>query len=160
MAVAFFGDGAANEGAFHEALNLAAVWKLPVVFVCENNLYGFSTHYRRVTVGGGHRRQRAAGYGMPGRWSTAWTPQAVYEAAGEGVARARAGRAAHPARVQDLPVHGALALEPSSYRTQEELEEWNEAGPHPGLAWPGCVCGAGACREAETGGRRGGGGPG
>jgi len=73
--IVFFGDGAANEGIFHEALNLAAVWRLPVVFFCENNQYGLSTASAAVTAGGSVAA-RAAAYGTPARRSpaTMWTP--------------------------------------------------------------------------------------
>ena len=87
VAVAFFGDGAANEGAFHEAINLAAIWKLPVVFVCENNLYGFSTHYRRVTSIE-NIADRAAAYSIPGVTADGMDVLAVFDRAAEAVENA------------------------------------------------------------------------
>lgn len=90
VAVAYFGDGASNIGAFHEALNMAAVWKLPVLFVCQNNGYGEHTRYELATAA----RQisdRAAGYQMPGVTVDGNDPLAVYAAAGEAIARARRG---------------------------------------------------------------------
>jgi acetoin:2,6-dichlorophenolindophenol oxidoreductase subunit alpha len=90
VAVAYFGDGASNIGAFHEALNLAAVWKLPVVFVCQNNGYGEHTRYDLSTSA---RRisDRAAGYGMPGETVDGNDPLAVYKSARAAIIRARSG---------------------------------------------------------------------
>ena len=90
VAVAFFGDGATNEGAFHEGLNLAAIWNLPVLFVCENNLYAastpFETAFKIKDIA-----DRAAAYGMPGRIVDGNDVLAVYAAAREAVERGRAG---------------------------------------------------------------------
>lgn len=92
VAVAYFGDGASNIGAFHEALNMAAVWKLPVVFVCQNNRYGEHTKYE-VSTSARRVSDRAAGYQMPGVTVDGNDPLAMYEAAGEAVQRARSGAA-------------------------------------------------------------------
>jgi TPP-dependent pyruvate/acetoin dehydrogenase alpha subunit len=132
VAVAFFGDGAANEGVFHESLNLAAVWRLPVVFVCENNLYGFSTHYRRVTAVE-DIAARAAGYAMPGQVADGMDPQAVYEAAGEAIARARRGDGPSLLECKTYRFRGHSRFEPAGYRAKEELERWRERDPIP--AW-------------------------
>lgn len=90
VAVAFFGDGAANQGVFHEALNLAAVWKLPVVFVCENNQYALTTSYRASTAIE-RIADRAAAYGMPGRRTDGNDVTETFDAAREAVLRARSG---------------------------------------------------------------------
>jgi pyruvate dehydrogenase E1 component alpha subunit len=90
VAVGFFGDGGANQGAVHESLNLASVWKVPVVFVCENNGYAEFTPTQTVTSGPGIAR-RAEGYGIPGVQVDATDVGAVYEAAAEAVRRARRG---------------------------------------------------------------------
>ena len=90
VTVAYFGDGASNIGAFHEALNMAAVWKLPVLFVCQNNEYGEHTRYE-VTTSAKHVADRAASYQMPGVHIDGNDPLAVYAAAREAVARARLG---------------------------------------------------------------------
>lgn len=90
VAVAYFGDGASNIGAFHEALNLAAVWKLPVLFVCQNNRYGEHTRYE-VATSAAKISDRAFGYQMPGMTVDGNDPMAVYEAAKEAVERARSG---------------------------------------------------------------------
>ena len=90
VTVAYFGDGAANIGAFHESLNMAAVWKLPVVFVCQNNQYGEHTRYE-VTTAAGQIADRAASYQMPGVRVDGNDPLAMYAAAKEAIDRARAG---------------------------------------------------------------------
>ncbi len=128
VAVAFFGDGAANEGAFHEALNLAAVWKLPAVFVCENNVYGFSTHYRRVTAVE-DIADRAAGYGIPGKVVDGMSVRAVYREFGEAVERARAGDGPTLLECKTYRYMGHSRFEKASYRTKEELEEWKKRDP-------------------------------
>jgi TPP-dependent pyruvate/acetoin dehydrogenase alpha subunit len=91
VAVAYFGDGASNIGAFHEALNMASIWKLPVVFVCQNNQYGEHTRYA-VTTSAAHVADRAAAYRMPGVTVDGNDPIAMYTAAREAVQRARAGQ--------------------------------------------------------------------
>ena len=128
VSVAFFGDGAVNEGAFHESVNLAAVWKLPVVFVCENNLYGFSTHYRR-TMRLADIADRAAGYGIPGEVVDGMDAAAVYAAAGGAVQRARTGAGPSLLECKTYRFMGHSRFEPSSYRTREELEEWKKRDP-------------------------------
>jgi TPP-dependent pyruvate/acetoin dehydrogenase alpha subunit len=102
VAVCFFGDGATNEGAFHEGINFAAVERLPVVLVCENNLYGASTPYGRVALVP-DVAERAKAYGVPARIVDGMDVMAVREAARDAVAAARA----HIAGMQDLPVHRA-----------------------------------------------------
>src|ERR1035437_5239068 len=91
VAVSFFGEGAANQGAFHESLNLAALWNLGVVFVCEDNAWAISVPKEKATAIA-NNSDRAAAYGIPGVLIPDNDPVAVYEAAGEAVARARAGR--------------------------------------------------------------------
>jgi pyruvate dehydrogenase E1 component alpha subunit len=133
VAVCFFGDGTTNIGAFHEALNFAVVWKLPVVFVCENNVYGFSTHYRRVMVRE-DIADRAAGYGMPGEVVDGMDAAAVYAEAGKAVERARAGKGPTLLECKTYRFMGHSRFEPSSYRTREELEEWKQRDPLPLMA--------------------------
>ena len=91
VTVAYFGDGASNIGAFHESLNMASVWKLPVVFVCQNNGYGEHTRYE-VATSAARISDRAAGYRMPGMTVDGNDPLAMYAAAKEAVDRARAGQ--------------------------------------------------------------------
>jgi TPP-dependent pyruvate/acetoin dehydrogenase alpha subunit len=87
VAVSFFGDGAANVGSFHEGLNLASIWKLPIVFVCENNLYGLETPFQRATAGQ-DIAARAGNYALPGFQVDGQDVLAVYEAAGAAIDRA------------------------------------------------------------------------
>jgi pyruvate dehydrogenase E1 component alpha subunit len=128
VAVAFFGDGAANEGAFHEAVNLAAVWKLPAVFVCENNVYGFSTHYRRTTAVE-DIADRAAGYGIPGKVVDGMDVRAVYRDSGVAVERARAGDGPTLLECKTYRYMGHSRFEKAVYRTKAELEEWKKRDP-------------------------------
>ena len=130
VAVSFFGDGAVNEGAFHEALNLAGAWNLPAVFVCENNVYGFSTHYRRVTPVE-HVADRAASYGMPGRVVDGMDLLAVYDAAEEAVGRARRGEGPSLLECKTYRFMGHSRFEKASYRDSEELERWRKRDPIP-----------------------------
>ncbi len=127
VAVAFFGDGASNEGSFHEAANMAALYRLPCVLVCENNGYGEYTpqtnHQAIVDVA-----DRAAGYGMPGVIVDGMDVMAVYEAAGEAVERARQGEGptlleCKTYRFYDHVGVRGLGL---NYRTDAELEAWKQ----------------------------------
>ena len=132
IAVAFFGDGASNEGVFHESLNLASAWKLPVVFVCENNLYGFSTHYRRVT-NIEDIADRGAAYGMPGVVADGMDVLDVYEKAGALIERARAGDGPALLECKTYRFKGHSRLENPVYRTKEEVAEWKKKDPIPRL---------------------------
>jgi TPP-dependent pyruvate/acetoin dehydrogenase alpha subunit len=128
VSVAFFGDGATNEGAFHEAVNLAAVWRLPVVFACENNVYGFSTHYRRTMLLE-NIADRAAAYGIPGQVVDGMDLRVVHAAAGDAVRRARDGKGPTLLEFKTYRYMGHSRFEPSSYRTKEELAGWKERDP-------------------------------
>lgn len=128
VAVCFFGDGANNEGAFHESLNMAAIWKLPVVFVCENNQYGMSTSVERSTA---VKRvaQRALAYDMPGVTVDGNDFMAVAEAAAEAVDRARRGEG--PSLIECLTYRhrGHSKSDRNRYRTKEEIEAWIKLDP-------------------------------
>ncbi|NLN17309.1 MAG: thiamine pyrophosphate-dependent dehydrogenase E1 component subunit alpha [Firmicutes bacterium] len=128
VAVAFFGDGASNTGAFHEGINLAAVWKLPVVFVCENNMYAVSTSTRESLAIGGVV-ERAAAYGIPGVQVDGNDVLQVYEAAREAVARAREGKG--PTLLECLTYRwtGHTVGDPGLYRNKEEVEAWKQQDP-------------------------------
>ena len=128
VSVAFFGDGASNEGAFHEAVNLAAVWNLPVIFVCENNLYGFATHYKRTMLLD-DIADRASAYGIPGIAVDGMDVRAVYKVAAEAVERARNGRGPTLIECKTYRFRGHSRFEDPSYRTKEELEEWLKRDP-------------------------------
>ncbi|MCV2866823.1 thiamine pyrophosphate-dependent dehydrogenase E1 component subunit alpha [Albidovulum sediminicola] len=128
VTICFFGDGANNEGAFHESLNMAAVWKLPVVFVCENNKYGMSTSTARSTAVK-NIAERAAAYSMPGVTVDGNDFSAVTEAVDAAVARARAGEG--PSLVENLTYRwrGHSKSDRNRYRTKEEISEWMERDP-------------------------------
>jgi pyruvate dehydrogenase E1 component alpha subunit len=128
VSVVFFGDGASNEGSFHEAMNLAAIWQLPVVFVCENNLYGYSTHYKRTMLLD-DIADRGAAYGIPGIAIDGMDVKAVYEVAGEAVERARKGGGPTLIECKTYRFRGHSRFEDPSYRTKEELHEWMTRDP-------------------------------
>jgi 2-oxoisovalerate dehydrogenase E1 component len=129
VVVAFFGDGGANQGVVHEAMNLAAVWKLPLIFLCENNQYALSTASRRTTAGQSIAG-RAGAYGFPGVQVNGNDVSAVYEVVRTAVARARAGEG--PSLVEAVTYrwggHSMRANLPD-YRTKEEEREWIDRDP-------------------------------
>ncbi len=131
VGVAFFGDGASNQGIFHESLNLAAVWQLPVIFVCENNHYAESTPVE-YAVPIKDIADRAASYAMPGVVVDGMDVFAVHEAAGEAVARARAGDGPSLLELKTYRYHGHYhADDPRTYRLEEEEKIWHERDPIP-----------------------------
>ncbi|RWC52376.1 thiamine pyrophosphate-dependent dehydrogenase E1 component subunit alpha [Mesorhizobium sp.] len=123
VVVSFFGDGANNEGAFHEALNMAAIWKLPVIFVCENNGYGMSTSTARSTAVK-NIAERAAGYSMPGVIVNGNIFSEVAEASHQAVARARAGEGPTLIESKTYRHRGHSKSDRNRYRTKEEIEDW------------------------------------
>jgi TPP-dependent pyruvate/acetoin dehydrogenase alpha subunit len=128
VAVSFFGDGATNEGAFHETLNMAAIWDLPVIFVCENNLYAASTPIAtafKIT----NIADRAAAYGMAGEIADGNDVLAVYEAAGRAIGRARAGGGPTLLECKTYRQCGHSRSDPRTYRTKEEEAEWAQLDP-------------------------------
>ena len=128
VAVAFFGDGAANQGTFHEGLNLASIWRLPVVFVCENNQYAISFSVRRH-VNVKDISERAKAYGIPGVTVDGMDVIAVYEAAKEAVERARRGEGPTLIEAKTYRFRGHFEGDPQVYRTKEEIEEWMKRDP-------------------------------
>jgi pyruvate dehydrogenase E1 component alpha subunit len=130
VACCFFGDGASNEGSFHEAANMASLYKLPAIFVCENNGYGEYTpqanHQAIVDVA-----DRAPGYGMPGVIVDGMDVIAVYEAAGEAIARARAGDGPTLLECKTYRYYDHVGVRGMglTYRTDEEVEEWKKKDP-------------------------------
>jgi TPP-dependent pyruvate/acetoin dehydrogenase alpha subunit len=122
VAVSFFGEGAANQGAFHESLNLAALWQLPVLFVCEDNTWAISVPKDKATAIP-NNSDRAGAYGIPGVLVTDNDVVAVYEAAGEAIARARRGGGPSLIEVETDRLLGHFEGDPQVYRTAEELEE-------------------------------------
>lgn len=147
VVASFFGDGATNEGAFHEALNLAAIWKLPVVFVCENNKYGmsFSTELSMAVE---RVSDRAAAYGMPGVTVDGNDLDAVYAAAAEAVDRARSGQGPTLIEAQTYRWKGHSKSDKNLYRSREEIAEWRERDPI--LALETKVLAAGTLTEADV----------
>ncbi|MGW6907227.1 thiamine pyrophosphate-dependent dehydrogenase E1 component subunit alpha [Streptomyces sp. NPDC054940] len=129
IAVAFFGDGATNIGAFHEALNLAAVWKLPVLFVCENNLYMEYTPIADVTAVARPAADRAPSYGIPGEVVDGNDVVAVEEAVARLAARARAGDGPALLEAQTYRHFGHSRADPATYRPAEEVERWLKHDP-------------------------------
>jgi pyruvate dehydrogenase E1 component alpha subunit len=122
VAACFFGDGATAEGAFHEGVNLAAIWNLPVLFVCENNLYGASTHVTRIT-----RlktiAERAAGYGIRGERVNGNDVLAVYEAARRAVGECRAGQGPVLLELMTYRITGHSRRDPCLYQPKEERQQ-------------------------------------
>jgi pyruvate dehydrogenase E1 component alpha subunit len=128
----FFGDGASNQGTTHEAMNLATCWKLPVVFVVENNLYGISS----CTINSmcvPNIAERAAAYDMPGVVVDGNDVIAVYEAAAEAIGRARQGRGPSLVECKTYRHRGHFEGDACTYRDDAELEEWKEKDPIPRL---------------------------
>jgi len=125
IAVSFFGEGAANQGSFHESLNLAALWGLGVVFVCEDNAWAISVPKEKSTAIADNS-DRASAYGIPGVLIPDNDPVAVYEAAGEAVARARRGDGASLIEVKTDRLLGHFEGDPQVYRTKEELDRLRE----------------------------------
>ena len=129
VVVAFFGDGGSNQGIFHESLNLASVWKLPVLFICENNQYALSTSYKRTTSAA-QISDRAVGYQVPGVTIDGNDPVEVYNVVEEAVARARAGEG--PTLIECLTYRWgqhSLRANLNDPRPEKELEEWIARDP-------------------------------
>jgi pyruvate dehydrogenase E1 component alpha subunit len=123
VVICFFGDGANNEGAFHESLNMAAIWKLPVVFVCENNGYGMSTSAARSTAVA-DIATRAAAYSMPGVIVNGNDFSAVAEASTNAVERARRGEGPTLIENKTYRHRGHSKSDRNRYRTKDEIDEW------------------------------------
>jgi pyruvate dehydrogenase E1 component alpha subunit len=124
----FFGDGASNQGTFHEGINMAAVWKLPVLFVCENNLYAMGTRQTRV-MQIRDVADRAASYGIPGVSVDGNDVVAVYDAAQRAVERARRGEGPTLLECKTYRQKGHSRWDPATYRPKEEVAEWLERDP-------------------------------
>ena len=129
VAVAFFGDGGANQGVLHESMNLASVWKLPVIFVCENNHYAESTPVE-YALSVENVADRAVAYNMPGVVVDGMDLFAVYEAAGEAVELARSGRGPSLLECKTYRYYGHTVFDnPRTYRTEEEEQHWRSRDP-------------------------------
>jgi len=128
VAVSFFGDSASNEGTFHESLNMAAAWDLPIVFIIENNFYGISVDIRRVTKES-QLSKRAVGYGIPGVTIDGNDVFGVYEEAKKAVDRARKGQG--PTLIECLTYRwqGHHVGDPATYRPEDEVADWRAKDP-------------------------------
>jgi len=128
VAGCFFGDGASSEGAFHEAVNMAAIWDLPVLFICENNLYGASTRIEKVTrlknVAG-----KASAYGIRAETLDGNDVLAVYEAARRAVEECRSGKGPVLLELMTYRITGHSRRDPCTYQPQKEREEWLQKEP-------------------------------
>jgi pyruvate dehydrogenase E1 component alpha subunit len=128
VCVVFFGDGATNEGAFHESLNMASIWALPIVFVCENNKYAMSMDIAQA-MAVRDVADRAAGYAMPGTTVDGNDLFAVVAAAETAIARARAGDGPSLVECKTYRIRGHSKSDRNLYRTKDEIETWREADP-------------------------------
>jgi len=129
VTVCFFGDGASNSGSFYEGLNLASVWNLPVVYVCENNLYATEMSLERATKSL-DIAARAAIFKMPGVTVDGSDARRVYEAAGEAISRARKDGGPTLIECKTYRFHGHHEGDPGThYRSKEEIESWKKRIP-------------------------------
>lgn len=131
VTVCFFGDGTTNIGAFHEALNLAVVWRLPIVFVCENNQYMEYTPIREVTAVDRPAADRASAYGLTPTIVDGNDPEAVLDVVGRAVDRARAGDGPSLIEAETYRHGGHSRADPGTYRPKEEVEAWLARDPVP-----------------------------
>ena len=148
VSISFFGDGASNQGTVHEAMNLAALWKLPVVFVVEENQYGEMTrqseHQTVVNVA-----DRAVAYNMPAVTVDGNDVLAVYEAAGEAIKRARAGEGPSMVECKTFRIKGHYIGDPEGYRDKEEVKEWQTDEKDPIPRFVKVLVDKGVATEAE-----------
>ena len=124
----FFGEGASNQGTFHESINMASTWHLPVIFVCENNLYAMGTRQSRV-MNIENIADRATAYGIPGTVVDGNDVLAVYEATQKAVERARKGEGPTLIECKTYRHKGHSRVDPAKYRPKEEVEEWLAKDP-------------------------------
>jgi pyruvate dehydrogenase E1 component alpha subunit len=126
--VCFFGEGTSNRGTFHEAANAAALWKLPVIWLCENNSYAVSVPATESTSVE-NIADRAVGYGIPGIVIDGQDVVAVYDAVSKAVNRARSGGGPTLIEAKTYRLRGHFEGDPEAYRTKEEIEEWRKRDP-------------------------------
>jgi len=128
IAVAAFGDGACSEGNTHESMNLASLWKLPVLFLCENNQYAVSTRYIDA-IAGGSVAKRAAGYDMPGMLVDGNDLEAIYFAAKDAIEYIRSGHGPYLLECRTYRIEGHYVGDAMVYRSKAEIEEWRKRDP-------------------------------
>ena len=133
ITVVFFGDGALNEGEFHESLNLAALWKLPVLFYLENNLYGMGSHIDQTYAGGRDVFPTAAHYRIQAKNIDGMNVQEVYRQVREAAGIMRSGRGPFLIEALTYRFRGHSMADPVNYRSQDELKEWEKKDPIPAL---------------------------
>lgn len=146
-----FGDGAANEGAFHESLNMASIWRLPIVYLCENNQYGMSMPVERA-VNVARISQRACAYGIAGVTVDGNDALAVYDAVSQAAGRARAGQGATLVEALTYRWEGHSKSDRQAYRTRDEVRAWQQRDPIPRFTQT--LVAAGLLDEAEAGALR------
>ena len=128
ISMCFLGDAANNQGSFHESLNMAKVWQLPVLFICENNLYGIGTRIDRSTAVL-DQYKRVSGYDMPAKQVDGQDIEIVYEAAQEAIEYVRSGKGPYFLELKTYRYRGHSMSDSNAYRTKEEEEEWNKRDP-------------------------------
>jgi pyruvate dehydrogenase E1 component alpha subunit len=128
ISMCFLGDAANNQGSFHESLNMAKVWQLPVLFICENNLYGIGTRIDRSTAVL-DQYKRVSGYDMPAKQVDGQDIEIVYEAAQEAVEYVRSGKGPYFLELKTYRYRGHSMSDSNAYRTKEEEEEWSKRDP-------------------------------
>ena len=128
VVVSFFGEGGANQGTFHESINMAAIWRLPILFVCENNLYAMSTHYNE-TFAAPTIAARAAGYGIEGVLVDGTDFHHVREATQTAISRAKAGDGPTLLEMQTYRYYGHSKSDMREYRTRDEEDSWRAKDP-------------------------------
>jgi pyruvate dehydrogenase E1 component alpha subunit len=133
VVMAFFGDGASNQGVFHEALNMAKLWDLPIVFLCENNFYGIATDVRTSSAFN-EIHKKAQGYGIPGHVVNGMDVLAVREACDDAVRTARQGSGPVLLEARCYRYQGHSMTDPGKYRSQAEADLWKKRDPIPRLA--------------------------
>ncbi|MCH7626107.1 MAG: pyruvate dehydrogenase (acetyl-transferring) E1 component subunit alpha [Chloroflexi bacterium] len=129
VVMCFFGDGAVNQGEFHESLNLASLWKLPVLFFLENNMYGMGTHVEQTHAGGKDIYMAAEAYKIPAAQIDGMDVLAVHEATTEALRRVRSGSGPVFLEAITYRYRGHSASDPSQYRESSEVEEWRSKDP-------------------------------
>ena len=128
ISICFLGDAANNQGSFHESLNMAKVWQLPVLFICENNLYGIGTRIDRSTAVI-DQYKRVSGYDMPAKQVDGQDIEIVYEAAQEAVDYVRSGKGPYFLELKTYRYRGHSMSDSNAYRTKDEEEEWSKRDP-------------------------------
>jgi len=128
VVLCFFGDGAIHQGSFHESLNLAKIWRLPIVYICENNQYGMGTDFRRVSSVT-DLSLLGSSYDIPGKQVDGMDAVAVYEAVQAAVRRARSEKEPSFLEAVTYRYRGHSMSDPATYRTKEELEEYKRQDP-------------------------------